>query len=81
MAKVVREIQVETGGYRSWLQLSDYGFLDVIIFEDKLYNVHPTIPAHEAIAVPLKVPVGTLVAGVRWTELATDEQIKRFQLN
>ncbi len=80
MAFIKREIQVATGGYQSWVIIEGYGASDVMTDDRKIYHLHPVIPAHEEIAVPLGVPVGTRVAGVRWTETATISNLTRYSL-
>ena len=80
MAKIVEVIKVATGGYQSWAIVEGYGASDVMTDGDKIYHLHPVIPAHEEIAVPLGVPVGTRVAGVRWTEAATPSNLTRYSL-
>ena len=74
-------IAVETGGYRSWVIVQGYGACDIMTDGEKIYHLHPVIDAHEEIAVPLGVPVGTRVAGVRWTEDATPESLNRYCLD
>ena len=81
MVRITRILTIETGGYRSWAIVEGYGAGDVVLYGDKIYYLHPGIPAYPELAESLGVSVGTRVAGVRWTETATDEQIKRFQLN
>ena len=80
MAKIVEVIKVATGGYQSWAIVEGYGASDVMTDDQKIYHLHPVIPAHKEIAVPLGVPVGTKVAGVRWTETATISNLTRYSL-
>ena len=80
MANIKEVIKIETGGYRSWVVVEGYGASDVMTDGDLIYHLHPVIPAHEAIATPLGVPIGTKVAGVRWTEDATASNLTRYSL-
>lgn len=80
MANIKEVIDVSTGGYRSWAIVEGYGASGVMAYGDKIYHLHPVIPAHDEIANPLGIPTGTPVAGVRWTEPATPENLNRYCL-
>lgn len=71
-------IDVEYGGYRQWAIIDGYGAGDVIFYDSKIHHLHPAIPASLRAALTLDVPVGTRIAGIRWTDYATPEQCERF---